>query len=650
MIMGYVALREDKTPKHKFKDTGGKTWEEVKDEENIAIVVPNPFVVLDFDTVDDARIMQNIVEGEKLRCNMMKTDRGIHCWFKSPKQLKNYTKNRLAIGIYSDRKVGNRNALIVIRRYGKDREWLQKFSDDEIDILPRWLTPIAATVNHFNFLDMSEGSGRNQELFNYILYLKDKGFNRLEIDQTLRIVNKYVFSEPLPENEINTILREESFEKEPEADEYDEETGGGTKDTKFKFEHEVFGDTLADDMNIVSVNDVLYIYKDGYYQRDDKNIEARMIDMYKKIKDSQRKEVLKYLNVITNKSGIINELEHDPYEVNLMNCKLNLKTGEVKEHSCMDYDFTQIPVEYDPEADSDVLHEFLDNIFCHNTKVKDLFFEIMGDCLLTKPINQKAFIFFGDGSNGKSSLFFLMEKFLGARNVSHIAIDSLAEKFSTAELQFKCANICDDLNYKAITDSGTLKKLITGDPIQVERKFEKPFSFKSYATQIFATNELPYSYDKSYGMMRRLCFIPCLARFGKDGLKRDPHIQSKLSKPNVLSALLNEAIAGLKRVEINGGFTEPEIVVKAKEKYRAESSSVISWIEETDTDLDKVISTPAASLFAEYVLWAKTYYNKPVGKRTFNTEMKYKFGLDDDLMVRRFNDKTARFFVLALED
>ena len=63
--------------------------------------------------------------------------------------------------------------------------------------------------------------------------------------------------------------------------------------------------------------------------------------------------------------------------------------------------------------------------------------------------------------------------------------------FATSALEGKLANICADVGRKGITETETLKKIITGDPIDCERKFMEGYSFTPYATLIFSANEIP---------------------------------------------------------------------------------------------------------------------------------------------------------------
>lgn len=622
----YIILNDNKQPIHKFKN-GGKSWDEVRDCDNIAVIIPTPFIVLDFDTELEAQIMLKIIDHYGLKTKVMKTTRGVHCWFKTNDTMaKNFVKNKLAIGISCDRKVCNRNAYVKIKDNGVMREWIRYYEDEEIDYCPRWLEPINA---YSNLLGMAKGDGRNQALFNYILTLQAEDFTKEDVRITLDIINRFVFAEPLSDKEMDTIYRDEAFKSIDEVKEI--------KKTTNKFQHDEFADALINDMNVICLNDTLYLFRDGFYQKDEKDVEITnaMIRRFSSITISQRREVKEYIKAVTNVTKEVKRRGVHPYIINIKNGRLNLLTRELIPHSENDLEFQQIPVVYEPTAQSDVLDNLLNTIFCANVEVIQLFEEIVGDCLIKENKYQKAFIFYGEGSNGKSTIFYLIRKFLGACNVSALELDKLGKKFLGAELEHKLANIGDDLNYSDIShDNGTIKKLISGDEVQVERKYGDPYSFHSYATQIFATNEIPHSRDKSNGMMRRLCFIPCLARFG-NGIKRDVNIKEKLNNPQVMSALLNRALDGVDRLMENGGFTEPRCVSDAKDKYITENSTVLTWIDEECLEEDAFLERLSKDIYLDYLDWCRMNSLKQVSKVAFNKEIIRKFGFKDELHKTR---------------
>ena len=623
--MQYIIL-DGKTPTHGFKNgEGAKTWDEVKDFDNIGVLVPKGYVVLDFDTASDAEIMLKIVESLDLKCKVMKTTRGIHCWFKSPEEEpKNFIKNRLAIGIYADRKT-NRNGYTKIKQDGKKREWIRKVKSSDMEVVPKWLMSVSAPSGKFSFKDMGEGSGRNQELFNYIVYLQTKGFSRDEIRQTIEIINEYVLADPLPDSEIATICRDEAFKPDDVIAEQIKQA-----DKKAGFSHNDFGDQLIQEFKIIEVNGVLYVYEDGYYQADDRIIENKMIELYPSILQRQRTEVLAYLRIKCHKTA--SELKVNPYVINLENTRLDIRSGECLAFTPEVIEFDRIPVVYDPSAYCADLDKMLNRVFLGDREVINLFEEMLGAVLLKHNRYQKAFLFYGNGSNGKSTILDLIKTFLGGRNYSAIALEKVTDRFNTAELENKLANIGDDVDNVTLKDTGTLKKLFSGNAIMVERKGERPYMIEPYATHIYSCNAIPRSFDKSDGFYRRWLLIPFNARFSIDDEDYDPMIGDKITEPTALSYLLNIGIRGAQRLIKRGHFTEPQSVKDALEAYKVDNSTALSWIEDKELTEDYFLEKPRDVIYSEFSDWCKVSGIKSgnvTGKKTFFKEVVQKFNFEE---------------------
>ena len=641
--MQYIILN-GKTPVHGFKDgQGTKTWKEAKDFDNVAVVVPKGYVVLDFDTTSDAEIMLKIVDALDLKTKVMKTTRGIHCWFKAPEENpKNFIKNRLAVGIYCDRKAGGRNAYVKIKQDGKNRKWLRKVKSEEMDIVPKWLTSVSAPSGKFSFKDMGEGSGRNQELFNYIVYLQTKGFTREEIRQTIEIINEYVFADPLPDSEIATICRDEAFKPEDVI----AEQIAKAEDKRVGFSHNDFGDQLIQEFKIIEVNGVLYVYEDGYYQADDRIIENKMIDLFPGILQRQRTETLSYIRIKTHVNA--SDLRVNPYIINLKNTRLDIRSGKCLEFTPDAIEFDRIPVTYDPSAYCADLDKMLNRVFLGDREVIDLFEEMLGATLLKHNRYQKAFLFYGNGSNGKSTILDLIKTFLGSRNYSAIALEKVTDRFNTAELENKLANIGDDVDNVTLKDTGTLKKLFSGNAIMVERKGERPYTIEPYATHIYSCNTIPRSFDKSDGFYRRWLLIPFNARFSVDDEDYDPMIGDKISQPTALSYLLNIGIRGAQRLIKKGYFTEPQSVKDALEAYKADNSTVLSWIDDKELNEDYFLDKPRDTIYSEFSDWCKVSGIKSgniTGKKTFFKEVTQKFDFEEK--PKQKNDG-KRYFILKI--
>lgn len=639
--MQYIIL-DNKTPTHGFKNgEGTKTWQEAKDFENVAAIVPKGFVVYDFDTASDAEIILKIVDGLNLKTKVMKTTRGIHCWFKTDEiEPKNFIKNRLAIGIYSDRKT-NRNGYVKIKQNGQNREWIRKCKAAEIQTVPKWLTSVSAPSGKFAFKDMGEGSGRNQELFNYIVYLQTKGFTRDEIRETIQIINDYVLADPLDEYELGTICRDDAFKSDDVIAEQIQKA-----EKKAGWSHNEFGDQLIAEFKIIEVNGTLYIYDDGYYQADDKIIENKMIDLYPSIKQTQRNEVLAYIKIKTHVQA--SELKVNPYIINLKNTRFDISTGECLEFTPEVIEFDRIPVIYDPSAYCAELDKMLNRVFCGDREVINLFEEMLGAVLLKHNRYQKAFLFYGSGSNGKSTILDLIKTFLGARNYSAIALEKVTDRFNTAELENKLANIGDDVDNVTLRDTGTLKKLFSGNAVTVEKKGERPYTIEPYATHIYSANAIPRSFDKSEGFYRRWLLIPFNAKFTVNDVDYDPLIGDKITEPEALSYLLNIGIRGAQRLIKKGQFTEPACVKDALESYKADNSTVLSWIDDAELDEDHFLINSRDVLYAEFTDWCRLSGIKNsliTGKKTFFKEIISKYNFDEKPKQKKDH---KRYFIQKL--
>lgn len=645
--MEYIILN-DKTPAHQFKtkDTT-KSWDDVKDFDSVGAVVPKGYLVLDFDTTSDAEIMMEIIEDLDMKVKVMKTTRGIHVWFKNQNNgvEKNFIKSRLAIGIYSDCKNGNRRSYVKIKQDGKMREWLRKVPHDELMEIPKWLYPLSNPGTNFAFKGMGDGDGRNQELFNYIVYLQTKGFKKEEIRETITIINSFVFADPLPEHEISLITRDEAFKSDEEIETQLADRDAGKVEG---FKHNLFGDELIEAFNIITLNGQLHVYEDGFYQQDERIIERKMLELYPSIKQTQRNEVLSYIRIKTHKNSA--DIKVNPYIINLENTRLDVRNGHLLPFSPDAIEFDRIPVTYDPTAYHAELEKMLGRVFMGDKEVISLFDEIVGYMLIKHARYRAGFMFYGTGKNGKSTILDMFKAFLGQRNYTTIELDKLTDRFSTAELEHKLANIGDDINDKIIKDTGTLKKLFTGNSLQVERKGERPFTLEPYAKMVFSMNDIPRSYDKSDGFYSRLIFVPFKAKFLPEDADYDPNIADKLMSDEALSYLLNRAIKGAQRLIKRGFFIQPEVVKKAIEGYKEANSHVLSWMGDEGHTEDYLLDRPMEEIYSDFADWCKLSGVRPnevVGKIKFYNELKEHYGLDD--IRKRVNGERKRYFIMSLD-
>ena len=241
--------------------------------------------------------------------------------------------------------------------------------------------------------------------------------------------------------------------------------------------------------------------------------------------------------------------------------------------------------------------------------------EMLGYFLIPVNSAQKCFVIVGVGGAGKSVLLrVLNDILLGKQNVSNVSWQALNERFKTAELFGKLANIFADLPTKYIDDNGIFKALVGEDYLTVEKKNKDPFSFQSCARLLFSCNSIPKNYgDRSEGFYRRLIIMRFNNSVPPD--KRDPNLIEKFRME--ADGIFLFALNGLKRLMNNNyTFSETEVNKAELRQYREESDSVLLFIRECcEVGNDKVCGS--TEIFNAYKGYCEECGLKPYSQRMF---------------------------------
>jgi len=208
--------------------------------------------------------------------------------------------------------------------------------------------------------------------------------------------------------------------------------------------------------------------------------------------------------------------------------------------------------------------------------------EFFGYALVPDTRFEKALMLTGSGANGKSRTIMLLAALVGQANVSNVALQALEDhRFALAQLEGKLVNASADLPSMALQSTDTFKKLVTGDGIQAEHKFQSPFTLFNKARLVFSANRVPRSWDTSNAFFRRWLIIPFPNTF--EGDRNDTDLLSKLTTPQELSGLLNLALEGLRRLMERRRFDPPASAKNALAEYRLSSDPILAFLNECCT-------------------------------------------------------------------
>ena len=575
---GYVKTK-DKKCMEKFKNRNDfKSYEEVKDLSEFAGILADNTILVDIDDGEQAEVLMNIVEDFQLNCRVYKTTRGKHFLFRNTNIDKCYTHCNLACGITADIKVGCKNSYEILKFDNKERfiEWDIE-EGMEYQSIPKWMIPVK---NSTDFQNMENGDGRNQALFNYILTLQSSDFSIEEARETIKIINNYVLKEPLSDDELDVILRDDSFKKPIFY-----------KGNSFLFDK--FALFLKNNHHIKRINNQLHLFKDGIYITGQQEIESAMIEHIPQLNRAKRTEVMSYLDILIRENTPVTPAKFIAFR----NGILNIDTNELLPYS-PDFIITnKIEWDYNKNAYSEEVDEVLNNISCNDKEIRELLEEIVGSCFYRSQTlaGGKAIVLVGNGANGKSTYLKLLKKVLGDENTSALDLRKLDDKFSTVMMFGKLANIGDDINDKIICDMSFFKKVVTGETVPAQQKGQPQFDFAPYCKLIFSANNIPRMGNgmDSFAIRRRLVIVPFNAKFTKGNENYNLNIVSLLSTQSSMEYLIKLGVEGLKRILQNNDYTTSDKVQSEMKDYQMANDPIFAFIIEEQ----EKISVDGAKVF-----------------------------------------------------
>ena len=619
---GYVPTK-DKKCLYKFKGKSSEelqTYEQVKNLPEFAGILSDDAVLIDVDDKPQSEKILRIVKDMKLKCRVYKTTKGMHFLFMNNLIDSNKTKTKLACGLVNiDIKIGKRNSYEVLKFGNKEREIL--YDSENYEFVPKWLTPIRTPEN---FSDMETGDGRNQKLFNYILTLQSNDFTKYEARECINIINNYILKEPLEEHELETILRDEAFQKPVFFN-----------GKQFLFDK--FANYLKNNNHIVKINGQLHIYRDGIYVQGQLEIEAAMIESIPSLNRAKRAEVLSYLDILVKK----NSKPSDSRYIAFQNGVYDLVEDELLDFTPDLIITNKIDCDYNPSAYHELLDKTLNKIACNDSAVRALLEEAVGYCFYRRNELRKSFILTGEKRNGKSTYLAILKELLGDENTVALDLNELGDRFSSASLFGKLANIGDDIADDFIPNPAIFKKIVSGDWIKGEKKGQNEFFFKPYCKLLFSANAIPRMKDKSGAVLDRLVIIPFDAKFSETDPDYDPNIKYKLLQKESLEYLVLLGLQGLKRVLSRNAFTVSSKVEESIEEYKETNNPIELFFKEIEED--EILNEPTNKVYTKYNEFCMANGFTAMSKIEFSKQVKRRFGME--IINKTISGKRYRIFV-----
>lgn len=563
----------------------------IPDECNFAVVcgdISDDLVVFDFDRCLDIDIVKGVFGEDILsKTLVVKTNRGYHVYIKTnhlPKNLK-LEKDGLLIDVQSTGKyvVGPTS----IHPNGTEYEMVSitpnimliDCKDHIQKMLDKGFT-IHGSTEQNTTADIAKGGVKNGHLHNsFLKYCNHLLFTVGINDWHTYTVETDRWNQP-GNNEYQINLQDFERVRKDAWNHFHRKKEDKNEGKPEERSEDEYADDIMIQYNFKTLRETeeLLVYKNGVYVYDP---ECSVIkEECEKILDNCN---TRFCNEIINKikrRTFVNrsEFDSDIDVLNLKNGLYNIKTGKWSDHDPNYLSRIQLPVEYKPEA---VPYSFLKYISECLPRPEDLFVVMEGfaSCLLKTSKYEKAFMFIGGGSNGKSTFLEIMMEVLGRDNISNVSIHDLTQqRFTKAELEGKLANIYADVESDELRSTGVLKALISGDSILVEKKNQHPFKMRNIAKMFFSANRFPEVLDQSNAMFRRFVIVDWIITFDK---KKDINLKSRLlNDPNELSGILNILIKLARDLEKRGSFKFNVDIEKLRKNWNEKADPIRKFIDD----------------------------------------------------------------------
>lgn len=529
------------------------------------LLLTNEDVVIDIDHIPKETIKAVLSEFGIITQTVW-TERGAHLWFKKPAWMTRRRDGvcRLGFEIEQHNRTSNPNGMTV-KRNGVARQ-IDNFG--KMAFLPP-IFKIDTKNKYTNLTGMDEGQGRNKALFNHRMALQRN--NAPDIERICSFINYHVFAEPLPEAELDGILR----------DIVAEDSNNRQSD---------IATMIMNECMTTIYSGMTWWYRDGEYLADegDSNLIRRVYAACEGEKTSFVDEVIKQIKY---RSPMVSAETVFP---------IRFKNGILKNGEFIPIanyeDFTPyfINIDYLPDAKPvQMVDEYVDNLTNKDTTYRDLLMEVIGYVMITDPERirslGKFFMFRGDGANGKGTLLQIMKKIYNAKNCTNLSIKQLTDDRYKVTMIGKLANLGDDIEAEAIDNDQlkVLKNISTADTVATRHMYAESESTTFTIKLYFTTNSDISSFEKGYAYKRRIVWLPMFNKVEKP----DPRFISKLTTKEALEYWIRLIIEGYKRLYQNMEWTECKAVEEYNNMYHENNNVCARFAKDLDPDTELIGKT-----------------------------------------------------------
>ncbi len=303
------------------------------------------------------------------------------------------------------------------------------------------------------------------------------------------------------------------------------------------------------------------------------------------------------------------QLDPDPWLLNVRNGTLDLRTGDLRPHDRGDLITKLAPVEHDPDAKAPVWEKFLGQIL-PNAAVRR-FLQRYAGYSLTGDVSEQILLFlYGSGANGKSTLLNTLLEVMGdyAQQAAPelLTIKRGAHPTELADLQGARFVASVEVEEGKRMAESLVKQMTGGDRIKARYMRHDFFEFEPTHKIWLAANHQPVVRGTDHAIWRRIKLVPFEVTIPEP--ERDPKLPERLRAE--LPGVLAWAVRGCLEWQ-REGLGEPEEVRAATDAYREDMDPLREFFEEGCVFREDAW-TASSDIRSAYQGWARETGERPL--------------------------------------
>lgn len=327
--------------------------------------------------------------------------------------------------------------------------------------------------------------------------------------------------------------------------------------------------------------------------------------------------------------------DRDPMLLNVHNGTLDLRTRELRPHRREDHITKQAGCSYDPEATCPRWTAFLETVFDGDADMIAFVQRLAGYCMTGEVREHVLPIFWGDGSNGKTTFIRTLLALMGEYGTPAPADLLVVRKHKDHPTELM---VLMGVRFAAAVETPlgallaeTLVKNLTGnDAITARRVFRDFVTFTPTHKLIMATNHKPVIQGTDNAIWRRLLLVPFTVTIAPRD--QDVHLLDKLALE--LPGILDWALEGCAAWQA-AGLEPPKQVRVATDSYRQESDHLPAFLEEVCV-VQPFAKVEKGAAFRAYTDWCERSGEAPMPKLELGRRFKALGVTDEKSHGRRY--------------